>query len=209
MATLALPNGIIIDKTTGQAIAPSLSAEKAEKATKRESHAKELGRDRSNKPVRCTVNELPAAPAALTTVGVVWMYWALGLSDYDIRDCTGLTLLQVENIKGISTFQELQNRITSNLTKLGEEDVHSRLAGMVGRALDVQEGILDDNDVDATVKAKVTDSILDRAGYAPKQIIENRHRVEGGLIIKYIEETNLDAKRVPKINIDRTGAIDA
>lgn len=209
MATLPLANGIIIDTETGQAIGPSIAAEKAERVTRREPRSHVAGRDRVNRGIRIGIAELPAEPRALTTIGVVWMYYTLGLSDYDISTATGLTVAQVESIKGLSMFDTLQNTLTANMTKLGEDDIHQRIASLAPRALNELEDILDDTDVDANTKVRVADSILDRAGYAPKQMVEHKHKHEGGLIIKYVEDKTMDAKAIPPVQIDRNGAVDA
>lgn len=206
---LPLANGIIIDTETGQAIGPSLSAEKAERLRKKEPRSHVQGRDRVNKAIRIGIAELPAEPRALTTVGVVWIYYTLGLSDYDIATATGLTVGQVESIKGLSMFDTLQTMLMSNVTKLGEEDIHQRIASLAPRALDEMEDILDDNEVDASTKVRVAESLLDRAGYAPKQMVEHKHKHEGGLIIKYVEDKTIDAKTIPPVQIDRNGATDA
>lgn len=209
MAQLPLANGIIIDTETGQAIGPSIAAEKVQRVAKKEPRSHVQGRDRVNRAIRIGIAELPAEPRALTTIGAVWMYYVLGLSDYDISTATGLTVAQVESIKGLSMFDTLQNTLTGNLTKLGEEDLHQRIASLAPRALDELEDILEDNEVDANTKARIAEGMLDRAGYAPKQMVEHKHKHEGGLIIKYVEDRSIDAKTIPPVQIDRNGAEDA
>ncbi len=209
MEQFALANGLIVDTATGAIINPNASADKVEKAVAREKHAPSIGRDRSNKPIRISIGELPADPRACTTVGIVWLYWSMGLSDYDIRDATGLTLAQIESVKGLSLFNQIQNIITNNLSKLGEEDMLTRIASLAPRAMDEMESVLNDSEVDVNAKVRVAESLLDRAGFGAKQITEHRHKVEGGLLIRYVEETVIDAKKIPQINIDREGATDA
>lgn len=206
---LPLANGIIIDTETGQAIGPSVSAAKTERLQRKEPASHVQGRDRVNKAIRIGIAELPAEPRALTTIGVVWLYYTLGLSDYDISTATGLTVAQVESIKGLSMFDTVQSMLMSNVSKLGEEDIHQRIASLAPRALDEMEDILDDGEVDAGTKVRVAESLLDRAGYAPKQMVEHKHKHEGGLIIKYVEDKTVDAKAIPPVQIDRAGAIDA
>ena len=209
MNGLPLANGIIIDTATGQAIGPSIDASKTERLRKRETKSHVAGRDRVNIAIRIGIAELIAEPRALTTIGVVWMYYTLGLSDFDISTATGLTVDQVESIKGLSMFDTLQNTLTGNLTKLGEEDLNSRIAALAPQALDELEDIINDGEVEAAVRARVADSLLDRAGYAPKQMIEHKHKHEGGLIIKYVEDRTSDMKTLPNVQIDRHGAEDA
>lgn len=206
---LPLANGIIIDTETGQAIGPSIDAEKTKRLQNKEPRAHVAGRDRVNSAIRIGIAELPAEPRALTTIGVVWMYYTLGLNDYDISTATGLTIAQVESVKGLSMFETLQSTLIANVTKLGEEDIHARIAALAPRALNELEDILADGDVDANTKQRVADSLLDRAGYAPKQMVEHKHKHEGGLIIKIVEDRPLNDKTIPPVQIDRNGAIDA
>ncbi len=206
---LPLANGIIIDTETGQAIGPSVSAEKAARLQRKEPASHVNGRDRVNRAIRIGIAELPAEPRALTTVGVVWLYYTLGLSDYDIATATGLTVAQVESIKGLSMFDTVQNMLMQNVTKLGEEDIHQRIASLAPRSLDTIEDILDDDEAEASTRLRAAESLLDRAGYAPKQMVEHKHKHEGGLIIKYVEDKTIDAKAIPPVQIDRNGATDA
>jgi hypothetical protein len=220
MTELPLANGVVIDTKTGQAIAPSLSADAAARQEKKDeakstgsradrSNAAARGRDRSNKAVRTPIAELPADPRAITTVGVVWLYFSLGLSDFDISDATGLTLSQVDSIKGLSLFETIGDRVGHNLTLLGQEDIRSRIEGYATKSLDTLNAALDDDDVEAAVKVRVAQDLLDRAGHSAKQIIEHNHKLEGGLVIRHVRETHIDSDALPRVNIDRNGAQNA
>ena len=225
MNELPLANGIVIDTRTGQPIAPSVSASVVQreedkdvrKSSKSDAadgsstrdRAARAGRDRTNRAVRTPVAELPADPRAITTVGIVWLYFTLGLSDFDIKDATGLTLAQIESIKGLSLFDTIGNRIGSNLVALGKEDITARIDAMAARSADVLEAALDDPELDPALRVGVAKDMLDRAGHSAKQITEHRHKLEGGLIIKHIRETTIDSSAMPRVHIDINGAVDA
>lgn len=228
MNELPLANGIVIDTRTGQAIAPSLHDNAVKQQENNDAHRSrqtstaarngvrdgkervaERGRDRSNRAVRTPIAELPADPRAITTVGVVWLYFTLGLSDFDIRDATGLTLPQIESIKGLSLFDTIGDRVGHNLAELGREDIRSRIERMANRSVDVIEAVIDDNEVEASVKLRAAQDLLDRAGHSAKQIIEHNHKLEGGLVIKHVRSVEMDSSQLPRIHIDRDGASDA
>lgn len=217
MNHLPLANGVIIDTTTGQAIAPSLHADAAahqEKLDERKqpnagTTAQARGRDRTNKAIRTPIAELPAAPNAITTVGIVWLYFTLGLSDFDIADATGLTVKQIDGIKGLSLFDTIGDRIATNSAALGQDDIRARIERTAARSLDVLETAMNSSEVDPAVRVRVAEGMLDRAGHSAKQIIEHNHKLEGGLIIKHVRETVLDSDKLPTVNIDKRGAEDA
>lgn len=219
MNELPLANGIVIDTRTGQAIAPSLHADAAAHQEKKDERrntsaepkraAEARGRDRTNTAIRTPIQELPADPRAITTVGVVWLYFTLGLSDFDIADATGLTVKQIDSIKGLSLFDSIGDRVAANLAKLGQDDIRTRIERSAARSLDVIEAAIEDPELDPAVRLRVASEQLDRAGFSAKQIVEHNHKLEGGLIIKHVRETVLDTDKLPTVNIDKRGAVDA
>lgn len=209
MTMLPLANGIMIDTRTGQAINPALSVDATEKKERPSRRTSEAGRDKNNRDIRTNIVDLPADPKAVTTSAVVWMYYMLGLSDHDIADATGLTLPQIEHVKGLKLFDQLTDRVTRNMAVLVEQDMQGRISRMSGKALDSIEDIIDDGEVDAAIKLRASQDMLDRAGFSPKQIIEHKHKVEGGLIIKYIEDEQDNTSSVPAVDIDYEEAEDA
>ena len=204
-ATLPLANGVLIDTKTGQAISPQIAPQAAEAKIRSPKRVHEAGRDKTNKYVRIGVADLPAEPKAVTTIGIVWLYYTLGLSDPDIADATGLTIDQVVNMKGLSLFDTIGSRINKNMNTLLQDDIRARIERSASGALDELEDILADNDVEANIKVRVAQDLLDRAGHAPKQITEHRHTLNGGLVIKHIRETKLDSASIPAVTIEHEG----
>lgn len=205
MSDLPLANGLIIDTKTGQAILPSTSPDsvinqqtKKHKDTKTETHVR--GRDRNNRVVRRGLVDLPADSKSVTTTGIVWLYFTLGINDAEIADATGLKLSQVDMIKGLQLFQQLDVLLKDNIAALTSDSVQKRIDAMSATALDGLEAIIDDEETRPATKARVLMNMLDRGGFSPRQVMEHRHSMEGGLVIRHIREV-AQPKQMPTIDV--------
>jgi hypothetical protein len=206
MTDLPLANGLIIDTKTGQAILPTTSPEaviqqQTNKFKQTPQAATVRGRDRNNRAVRRGLVDLPADSKAVTTAGVVWLYFTLGINDAEIADATGLKLSQVDMIKGLQLFQQLDILIKDNLASLTADDVQKRIDAMSGKALDGLEDLLEDIETRPATKSRILMNMLDRGGFSPKQVLEHRHSLEGGLTIRHIREV-AKPKQMPTIDVD-------
>jgi hypothetical protein len=205
MPDLPLANGLVIDVKTGQALLPSTSPEAViQQQTK---HKKQTpvdavvrGRDRNNRPVRRGLVDLPADTKAVTTAGVVWLYFTLGINDAEIADATGLKLSQVDMIKGLQLFTQLDHLVKDNLAQLQTHDVQKRIDNMAAGALDKLEDLVEDEETKPATKSRILMNMLDRGGYSPKQVLEHRHSLEGGLTIRHIREI-AQPKTMPTIDV--------
>jgi hypothetical protein len=56
---------------------------------------------------------------------------------------------------------------------------------------------LENNEVGLGTRLGVAKDVLDRAGHRPADIIEHRHKMEGGLTIEYVEKKD----DIPTIDI--------
>jgi len=205
MTDLPLANGLVIDTRTGQAIVPSTSPDAViQQQTARSKQTPEAvtirGRDRNNRPVRRNLIDLPADTKAVTTAGVVWLYFTLGINDAEIAEATGLKLSQVDMIKGLQLFTQLDHLVKDNLAALEADDVQKRIDRMSGKALDGLENILEDEDTKPATKSRILMNMLDRGGFSPKQVMEHRHSLEGGLVIRHIREI-AQPKQMPAIDV--------
>jgi len=202
---LPLANGLIIDTKTGQAILPSTSPDSViNQQTKKTRQTKEdttiRGRDRTNRVVRRGLVDLPADSKAVTTAGIVWLYFTLGINDAEIAEATGLKLSQVDMIKGLQLFNQLDILLKDNIAALTSDSVQKRIDAMSSKALDGLEDILVDEETRPATKARVYMNMLDRGGFSPKQVMEHRHSMEGGLVIRHIREV-AQPKTMPTIDV--------
>jgi hypothetical protein len=205
MTDLPLANGLIIDTTTGQAILPNTSPDSViQQQTTKTKQTKEAtvvrGRDRNNRAIRRGLIDLPADTKAVTTAGVVWLYYNLGINDAEIADATGLKISQVDMIKGLQLFGQLDILLRDNLAALTADNVQKRIDGMSAGALDKLEDLLEDEETRPATKARIAMNMLDRGGFSPKQVMEHRHSLEGGLVIRHIREIAAP-KHMPTIDV--------
>ena len=205
MSDLPLANGLVIDTKTGQAILPSTSPDAViNQQTKKHKQTAQAttvrGRDRNNRAVRRGLVDLPADSKAVTTCGVVWLYFTLGINDAEIAEATGLKLSQVDMIKGLQLFQQLDTLLKDNIAALTSDNVQKRIDAMSASALDKLEDLVEDEETRPATKARVLMNMLDRGGFSPKQVMEHRHSMEGGLIIRHIREV-AQPKQMPTIDV--------
>lgn len=206
MPDLPLANGLVIDTRTGQAILPTTSPDaviKQQTARTRQTaaDASTRGRDRNNRSVRRGLIDLPADSKAVTTAGVVWLYFTLGINDAEIAEATGLKISQVDMIKGLQLFSQLDALLKANMAAMQADDVQKRIDGMSAKALDGLEDLLEDEDTRPATKARVLMNMLDRGGFSPRQVMEHRHSMEGGLVIRHIREI-AQPKQMPTVDVD-------
>jgi len=205
MTDLPLANGLVIDTKTGQALIPSTSPDaviqqQTTRTKRTEQETVVRGRDRNNRPVRRNLIDLPADTKAVTTTGVVWLYFTLGINDAEIAEATGLKMSQVDMIKGLQLFQQLDLLLKDNIAALDASDVQKRIDRMSGKALDGLEDILEDEETKPATKSRILMNMLDRGGFSPKQVMEHRHSLEGGLTIRHIREI-AQPKHMPTVEI--------
>jgi hypothetical protein len=206
MPNLPLANGLVIDVETGQALLPTTSPEaviqqQTTKTRQTPSAATVRGRDRNNRPVRRSIVDLPADTKAVTTAGVVWLYFTLGINDAEIAEATGLKLSQVDMIKGLQLFGQLDQLVKDNIAMLQSADVQKRIEQIAVAAVDKLEDLAESDDTRPATKARIYMNMLDRGGYSPKQVMEHRHSLEGGLTIRHIREI-AQPKHMPTIDVD-------
>jgi len=206
MPDLPLANGLIIDTTTGQAILPSTSPDAViqQQTAKYKTNKQETttrGRDRNNRSIRRGLVDLPADSKAVTTAGVVWLYFNLGINDAEIAEATGLKISQVDMIKGLQLFTQLDTLVKDNIAALQADSVQKRIDALSSDALNTLEDMMDHEDTRPATKARIAMNMLDRGGFSPKQVMEHRHSLEGGLVIRHIREI-AQPKHMPTVDVD-------
>lgn len=151
--------------------------------------------------VRKRIADLPDVPERMNIVAVIAAYYMFGLSDLEISVALNCTQGQVENIKMTDAFSRLVEAMTENLVESQQDDVRSLLARGARKAA---TGIIDmmDSDDDKVAVVAMRD-VLDRAGHRAVDVVEHRHRVEGGLTIEYVKRSDGD-DRPPALDLDPT-----
>lgn len=141
--------------------------------------------------VRKRLADLPEVPEKMNIIAVVAAYYMFGLNEYETALAIGCTERQVANIRMTEAFTTLVEAMTTNIVESQQEDVRTLIAGQARNAVNVMVGAMrSENEQVAVVAAK---DILDRAGHRPADVVEHRHRVEGGLTIEYVKKGGDDS----------------
>jgi hypothetical protein len=146
---------------------------------------------------RRKLSELPEVPRTMNAVGVVLSYTLFGLDDEEIAIATGLSANQVGRIKISDPYTQMHEAIVRTVLD-SETDVVRELfvknaknaAHVVVRAM--EEGTR----ADRMAAAK---DILDRSGHRPADVVEHRHRMDGGLVIEIVKR---DVAQLPVIDME-------
>jgi hypothetical protein len=133
----------------------------------------------------------------MNAVGAVLAYTLFGLDDEEIAIATGLTVDQVGRLKVSDPFTQMHDTVVRTIID-SETDVVRDLLAKNARnaAATMVEALQAGSRSDRMAAAR---DILDRAGHRPADIVEHRHRVDGGLVIEYVKR-GVDSE-VPTIDM--------
>ena len=134
---------------------------------------------------RRKLSDLPEVPKTMNAVSVVLSYTMFGLDDEEIAIATGLTTDQVGRLKVSEPFSQMHDAVVRNIME-SETDVVRDLLAKNARsaAAAMVEALQAGNRSDRMAAAR---DILDRSGHRPADVVEHRHRVDGGLVIEYVK----------------------
>ncbi len=147
---------------------------------------------------RVRLHDLPAPPQQMNSLSVVLSYSLFGVSNEDIATVLHITPEHVASIKSSEIYLTLQNQIVDNIVKSDQDAVRNMFAAQSIRAANRMNGLLDSDS--ENIQLQAAKDILDRGGHRPADVIEHRHKHEGGLTIQYVESDR--AKDIPSTTIE-------
>ena len=174
--TMTLADGTVIDQITGRQVR---NTRQIVIPTHQEA-VQEVTR------VRKRVHDLPEPPEKMNVVALVAMYHMFGLNNMDIAYVTGLTEPQVERIRELEAFSSVIETAQQNIVEQDAENVRNLINAHATSAVETVVRTMDSEDEKAALVA--AKDILDRAGHRPADVVEHRHKVEGGLTIEYVKK---------------------
>lgn len=143
--------------------------------------------------------DLPEVPKTMNAISVVLAYSLFGLDDEEIAIATKLTIDQVGRLKMSDAYGQMHEAIVRTIVDSETDVVRDMLAKNARNAAATMVDALNaGNRSDRMAAAR---DILDRSGHRPADIIEHRHRVDGGLVIEYIRRGTEDVP--PVIDMER------
>jgi hypothetical protein len=135
----------------------------------------------------------------MNAVSVVLSYTLFGLDDEEIAIATGLSVEQIGRLKVGEAYTQMHEAIVRTIVDSETDVVRDILAKNARNAAAVVvEALNAGNRSDRMAAAR---DILDRSGHRPADIVEHRHRVDGGLVIEYIRRGTEDVP--PVIDMER------
>ena len=145
---------------------------------------------------RRKISDLPDIPKVTNPVSVVISYTLFGLSDEEIALATNLTTNQITNIKLSAVYKSMHADIINSVLSAEADTVRDIFVQKSRRAaLNIADGLDSDNPAERLLASK---EVLDRAGFRPADIVEHRHRIDGGLTIEVIKK---DTNNSPIIDL--------
>ena len=144
---------------------------------------------------RKRISDLPVPPKQMNTISVIISYSLFGISDPDICSILSITPDQLTTIKTSDGYAAIQQEFIKNIVESDLSNVRSMFVQKSHSAAQKMFQLLDStNEATRMVAAK---DVLDRAGHRPADVIEHRHKMEGGLTIEYVEKQD----NIPTIDI--------
>jgi hypothetical protein len=154
---------------------------------------------RASVPVVTTrrkISDLPALPRQMNAIGVVLAYTLYGLDAEDIAQAVNTTIEKIDHIKTSDAYQQMHDAIVRSVLDSETDVVRELIAKNARDAAKVMvDGLQAGNRADRMAAAR---DILDRSGHRPADVVEHRHRMDGGLVIEVVRR---DTVNVPTIDM--------
>tara|TARA_R110000787_G_scaffold146484_1_gene260219 strand:+ start:2172 stop:2762 length:591 start_codon:yes stop_codon:yes gene_type:complete len=146
---------------------------------------------------RMRVSDLPVPPDQMNTLSVIIGYSMMGVSDDDIANVIMIPLEQIKSIKLSDEYRLVQDGIVNNIMNSDSSSVRNMFVEGSRNAASLMVQVVNDSEMGINTRMSAAKDVLDRAGQRPVDVIEHRHKMEGGLTIEYVEKKD----DIPTIDI--------
>ena len=153
---------------------------------------------------RKRIADLPLPPEQMNTLSLVMAYTVFGLSDKDIGSVLSISEDQVHNIKMNDVYNELQRNLVQSIIHSDAAEVRDLFVLNSKTSAQLFIDTVRDPEMGIGTRLSAANNILDRAGHRPADIVEHRHKVEGGLRIEYVKKEEQD---IPTIDVTPEGVM--
>jgi hypothetical protein len=147
---------------------------------------------------RRKLSDLPEMPKAMNAVSALLSYSLFGLADDEIALATGLSVDQVGRIKTSDAYTQMHRSVVQTVLASETDVVRDLLAKNAKNAASVMVDALETGSRSDRINA--AKDILDRSGHRPTDVVEHRHRMDGGLVIEIVKRG--DASLAPVIDME-------
>lgn len=174
---LVLADGTRVDAETGAVVAREVALE-----TPHTNVTQKVNRIDGE---RRRIADLPDTPDRVNTIGIVLSYHMFGLTDDDIGAILGVPEGRITKLIASEPAQKMLERMLEFVREHDIDVIRKNLRRYENEAADAVGRLLR-SDSESVVLAAAKD-ILDRGGHRPNDIVEHRHKVEGGLVIEVVK----------------------
>jgi len=135
---------------------------------------------------RRKLSELPEVPKTMNAVSVILSYTLFGLDEEEIAIATSLTIDQIGRMKKSDAYQQMHDAIVRSVLDSETSVVRDLFVKNAKSAAQVIVRAMDEGTrADRMAAAK---DILDRSGHRPSDVVEHRHKLDGGLVIEIVRK---------------------
>lgn len=154
---------------------------------------------------RRNIDELPAPTNILNVCGAVMLYTIYGIGDREIATALKCSVMDIEDIRANPAYGEYLELLGTEIISTESDNLTHRLAAYAHGALDTvahvsRHGKMETNRLRASV------DILDRGGFAPKQVAEKQISLKNVLRIQVMDDAgkgkSLDIEITEELNGD-------
>lgn len=148
---------------------------------------------------RRKASDLPAPPGQMNTIAAVLAYSLFGLDDEEMVSVLHIGGAVISRIRASDAYKQMYDAVVRSALDQETEAVRDIITKNAKRAaLTVVDSLDAGSRADRMVAAR---DILDRSGLRPNDVIEHRHRMDGGLTIEIIKRD--DAQAIPTIDMEK------
>jgi hypothetical protein len=133
----------------------------------------------------------------MNAVAVVLAYSMYGLDHEEIATLCGMKPYQVERIRISEQYAHMHEAVERSVLDGEADAVREMLSQNARLAANVMVDSL--NAGTRSDRMAAARDILDRSGHRPADVVEHRHRVDGGLVIEYVKRD--ESKDTPVIDM--------
>jgi hypothetical protein len=187
---VVLPSGVVVPSVAAQATGEEPPTELAAAAVVPPPGMASIPRRK--------LDDLPDQPRTMNAINVVIGYALFGLDDEATCEATKLTQQQLDKLRASDAYEDMRTIIIRGVLDAEAQSVRDLFQQNARRAVGVLvDGLAAGSRTDRLAAAR---DLLDRAGHRPADVIEHRHRVDGGLIIEVVRKD--ERENIPVIEME-------
>lgn len=153
---------------------------------------------------RKRLEDLPVPTGKMNAFSVIVTYKMLGVSDRDICVATGITEQQLGAILLSDEFSDLKQMIVDNIYSQDADVIRASMKDNALMGVQRLQQLI--NSEDEAIALNASKDAMDRDGYRPADVVEHRHKMDGGLVIEVIKRD--ETQKIDDMNVKFDNIID-